>query len=68
LGKVQLMKSVQLIDTLPIARKCFPKQKNNLDALCKRFGIDCGHRNLHGALLDAELLSEVYIELKILNQ
>jgi len=50
-------------DTLAIARKKFPGARNSLDALCQRFEIDNGHRTLHGALLDAEILAEVYIEL-----
>lgn len=48
-------------DTLLMARKQFPGQKNNLDALCKRLGIDLNKRSLHGALLDAELLAQVYL-------
>lgn len=52
-----------VIDTLEIARKKFPTQRNNLDALCKRFKIDNTHRKYHGALLDAELLADVYVEL-----
>lgn len=52
-----------VIDTLAIARKKFPGAKVNLDALCKKFKIDNSSRNFHGALLDAKLLSEVYIEL-----
>lgn len=52
-----------VIDTLAIARKRFPGAKVNLDALCKRFKIDNSSRNFHGAILDAKLLSEVYIEL-----
>lgn len=53
----------RLIDTLAIARKKFPGQKNNLDVLCKRFNIDNSKRELHGALLDSELLAEVYLKL-----
>lgn len=53
----------QSIDTLLIARKMFPGQKNSLDALAKRFGIDNSHRILHGALLDADILADVYLEL-----
>ena len=52
-----------VIDTLPMARKKFPGAKASLDALCNRFKIDNSSRNFHGALLDAKLLSEVYIEL-----
>lgn len=50
-----------VIDTLELARKRHPQQRNNLDALCDRYGIERGHRNLHGALLDSELLAEVYL-------
>lgn len=48
-------------DTLKLARDMFPGKRNNLDALCDRLGIDNAHRTLHGALLDAELLAEVYL-------
>lgn len=51
------------IDTLEIARKKFPGAPASLDALCRRFGIDNSSRTLHGALLDSELLAEVYLEL-----
>lgn len=51
------------IDTLAMARKKFPGAQANLDALCRRFEIDNTHRNLHGALVDADLLASVYIEL-----
>jgi DNA polymerase-3 subunit epsilon len=50
-----------VIDTLALARDSFPGKRNNLDALCERFGISNAHRTLHGALLDAELLAEVYL-------
>ncbi|MDX1451088.1 MAG: DNA polymerase III subunit epsilon [Oleiphilaceae bacterium] len=50
-----------VLDTLAMARKKHPGQKNNLDALCKRYGIDNSHRELHGALLDAEILADVYL-------
>ena len=50
-----------VLDTLVMARRMHPGQKNNLDALCRRYGIDNSHRELHGALLDAEILSEVYL-------
>lgn len=53
----------RFIDTLAIARTKFPGSPNSLDALCKRFAINNAHRTLHGALLDAEILAEVYIEL-----
>lgn len=50
-----------VIDTLLMARQRHPAQRNNLDALCKRYGIDNSKRDLHGALLDAEILAEVYL-------
>jgi DNA polymerase-3 subunit epsilon len=51
----------QVLDTLTLARKMHPGQKNNLDALCRRYQIDNTHRELHGALLDAEILADVYL-------
>ena len=53
----------KVIDTLEIARNMFPGSRVNLDALCKRFNIDNSNRTKHGALLDAELLAEVYLQL-----
>ena len=53
----------QVVDTLVLAKKQYPGQKNNLDALCKRFGISTSHRTLHGALLDADLLVKVYLQM-----
>lgn len=53
----------RVVDTLIIARKKFPGSRVNLDELCKRFGVDNTSRTLHGALLDSELLAEVYLEL-----
>lgn len=53
----------QAIDTVSMARAKFPGSPASLDALCRRFGIDNSARTLHGALLDAELLAEVYLEL-----
>jgi DNA polymerase-3 subunit epsilon len=50
-----------VLDTLELARQMHPGQKNNLDALCKRYGIDNSHREKHGALLDAEILADVYL-------
>ncbi len=50
-------------DSLRLARQKHPGQKNNLDALCKRYGIDNSHRELHGALLDSEILADVYLSL-----
>ena len=53
----------QAVDTVSMARQKFPGAPASLDALCRRFGIDNSARTLHGALLDAELLAEVYLEL-----
>lgn len=53
----------RVVDSLEIAKNKFPGQRNNLDALCKRFNIDNSARTFHGALLDAQLLAEVYLEL-----
>jgi len=53
----------RVIDTLMLARRRHPMGPNSLDALCQRYGIDNSHRTRHGALLDCELLAEVYIEL-----
>nr|WP_324260065.1 DNA polymerase III subunit epsilon [Cellvibrio fontiphilus] len=50
-----------VVDTLLMARAKHPGQKNNLDALCKRYGVDNSQRDLHGALLDAEILADVYL-------
>ena len=52
-----------VIDTLSMARRKHPMGPNTLDALCRRYGIDNSHRTKHGALLDSELLAEVYIEM-----
>ena len=51
----------QVLDTLALARGMHPGQRNGLDALCKRYSVDNSHRDLHGALLDADLLLEVYL-------
>ncbi|MFM2281723.1 MAG: hypothetical protein RLZZ444_3954 [Pseudomonadota bacterium] len=53
----------EVIDTLQMARRKHPMGPNSLDALCRRYGIDNSHRLKHGALLDSELLAEVYIEM-----
>ena len=58
-GRVRDHASV--LDTLGLARERFPGQRNSLDALCRRLGVDNAHRKLHGALLDAELLADVYL-------
>ncbi len=54
----------RVIDTLPLARKKYPGAQASLDALCRRFGVDNSHRELHGALVDADLLASVFVELK----
>ena len=51
------------IDTLELARRLYPGQRNSLDALCQRLGIDAAARDKHGALIDAELLAQVYLEM-----
>lgn len=56
-----LEERLSVIDTLEMARSLHPGQKNNLDALCKRYSVDNTHRELHGALLDAEILVRVYL-------
>lgn len=53
----------RVVDTLEIARNMFPGSRVNLDALCKRFGVDNSDRTKHGALLDADLLAKVYLEM-----
>lgn len=53
----------RVVDTMTLSRRKLPGQSASLDALCQRFGIDNSHRTLHGALLDAQLLAEVYLEL-----
>jgi len=54
---------LRIFDTLVLARQLHPGQKNNLDALCRRYGIDNTHRTYHGALLDAEILAKVYLKM-----
>lgn len=61
LGLSETITISTVLDTMLLARQLFPGSKHNLDALCRRFGIDNAHRELHGALLDAELLAEVYL-------
>jgi len=53
--------SVSVLDTLELARELHPGQRNNLDALCKRYDVDNSNRTLHGALLDAGILADVYL-------
>jgi len=55
------IQNLTVIDTLKIAREKFTGEKNDLDSLCLRYDINCEHRQLHGALLDAKLLAEVYV-------
>lgn len=59
----KILPMARAVDTLPMARRMFPGAPASLDALCKRFGVDLSARNFHGALLDAQLLAEVYLEL-----
>jgi DNA polymerase-3 subunit epsilon len=61
LDSSQLSKRNSIMDTLLLARQIHPGQRNSLDALCKRYGIDNSRRDLHGALLDSRLLAEVYL-------
>lgn len=58
-----LQEQCAITDTLWMARRKHPGQKNSLDALCKRYGVDNAQRTLHGALLDAELLADVYLHM-----
>lgn len=58
-----LKERCSVVDTLMMARERHPGQRNNLDALCKRYGVDNSNRELHGALLDAEILALVYLAL-----
>lgn len=62
-ANMPLLPNSQALDTLAIARKRFPGSPATLDALCRRFGIDNSAREKHGALLDSEILAEVYLEL-----
>lgn len=55
------IQELEVVDTLLLAREMHPGQRNSLDALCKRYEIDNSHRNYHGALLDAEILAQVYL-------
>ena len=62
-GHAGLRERCGVLDTLELARQRFPGQRNSLDALCKRLGVDNTQRTLHGALLDAQLLAEAYLHL-----
>lgn len=59
----KIIDRASVLDTLVMARERYPGQRNSLDALCKRLGVDNAHRQLHGALLDAQILADVYIAL-----
>jgi DNA polymerase-3 subunit epsilon len=61
LGMSRVTNECGVLDTLALARQKHPGQKNSLDALCKRYFVDNSHRDLHGALLDAEILADVYL-------
>ena len=65
LARIELAHKVddlcRVLDTLALARQMHPGQRNNLDALCKRYSVDNSHRDYHGALLDARILAEVYL-------
>ncbi|WP_423910870.1 DNA polymerase III subunit epsilon [Candidatus Spongiihabitans sp.] len=63
LGDGVIEQHCQVLDTLIMARHKHPGQKNNLDALCRRYGVDNTQRTLHGALLDAEILADVYLQM-----
>ncbi len=58
---VSITEVASVLDTLELARDLHPGQRNNLDALCKRYEVDNSSRTLHGALLDAEILTDVYL-------
>ena len=62
-GHGRLRDRVRVTDSLELARQRYPGQRNSLDALCKRLGVDNSHRQLHGALLDAQLLAEAWLAL-----
>ena len=62
-GRGRIGDHASVLDSLGLARQRFPGQRNSLDALCRRLGVDNAHRQLHGALLDAQLLAEVYLAL-----
>ncbi len=60
-GKPKITQHATVLDTLTLARKLHPGQRNSLDALCKRYEVDASNRELHGALIDSELLARVYL-------
>jgi DNA polymerase-3 subunit epsilon len=59
--KPSIIDHAQVLDTLSLARELHPGQRNSLDALCKRYEVDASNRDLHGALIDADLLARVYL-------
>ncbi len=59
--RAKITEHATVLDTLSIARNLHPGQRNSLDALCKRYDVDASRRNVHGALIDAELLARVYL-------
>ena len=61
--KLRIAQMCRVLDTLVLARSMYPGQRNSLDALCRRYDIDNSHRELHGALLDAEILADVYLRM-----
>lgn len=61
LGRASILDHCSVLDTLVLAREKHPGQRNSLDALCKRYGVDNSQRELHGALLDSEILADVYL-------
>jgi DNA polymerase-3 subunit epsilon len=61
--RADITEHCSVLDTLMMARERHPGQRNNLDALCKRYGVDNSGRELHGALLDAEILADVYLSM-----
>src|SRR5690606_6772073 len=60
-ARADITEHCSVLDTLLMARERHPGQRNSLDALCKRYGVDNSGRDLHGALLDAEILADVYL-------
>jgi len=63
LDKSNIESQAKILDSLKLARKMHPGQRNSLDALCKRYGVKNTHREFHGALKDAELLAQVYLSM-----
>ncbi|MDE2155788.1 MAG: DNA polymerase III subunit epsilon [Xanthomonadaceae bacterium] len=62
-GRGRLCDRCSVLDTLALARERYPGQRNSLDALCKRLGVDNSRRDLHGGLIDAQLLADVYLSM-----